>query len=384
MRFEDERYVRKYTRKTVTHRKLGWEGRAVWDALLGEFDRAGLVDLSGEDPVDAVHMLTEIPLEIVELGLRRLFDTGTIRLLPNQIFAPRFMEAQQAQQSDRARQQASRERARAKARYDSALQASGSDSVTGRDIDHTSDPDASHGKDVTGRDTDPRDDFSDTGSEPPDVTGRDDGSRDVTICHDLSQPVTPSLAVPSSTSRIHLSGSSETGEVDPTRSPSALFAGARARTREGESDRATSRLANSSHPDRGFTNTVTPVAIETYEPSGYVLQDAKQAGLGFETIQLVLADYRRGGRLREGSQAEHDKRFGAFVAEAARKNGGRDEKHERSERRNSRAPAAAANGANGSDGQAGGRQWDARTQRSIERAERFVAKYNPTGKAKRS
>lgn len=114
--FEDERYVRVYTRKTVTIKRLGWEGRAVWHALLVEFDRAGIFALSGSRPVDAVHLVSEIPREIVAIGLEKLFDARSLVHIPEHdvLYAPRFMEAQEAIQSDAARSRAKRERVRAR------------------------------------------------------------------------------------------------------------------------------------------------------------------------------------------------------------------------------------------------------------------------------
>lgn len=111
MDFSDEPYVRKYTRKTLTSRLLGWEGRAVMDAMLGEFDAAGIFAIRG-DAALCVSAVTEIPIEIVRAGLARLVETETWVVTARAITWPTFEEAQNCMRSDRLRQRESR-RARA-------------------------------------------------------------------------------------------------------------------------------------------------------------------------------------------------------------------------------------------------------------------------------
>jgi hypothetical protein len=55
--FEDEEYVRVYTKKTITFRRLGYEGRTVLWHLMLEADRGGVVELGEGDEVEAVTML---------------------------------------------------------------------------------------------------------------------------------------------------------------------------------------------------------------------------------------------------------------------------------------------------------------------------------------
>jgi hypothetical protein len=110
--FSDEPYVRKYTRKTVTSRLLGWEGRAVMDAMLGEFDAAGVFDFRG-DVVRSICAVTDIPEPFARVGLERLTDTETWLIKGHKIVWPTYEEAQNCNRSDRVRQRASRkERAR--------------------------------------------------------------------------------------------------------------------------------------------------------------------------------------------------------------------------------------------------------------------------------
>lgn len=111
MDFSDEPYVRKYTRKTLTSRLLGWEGRAVMDAMLGEFDAAGIFAIRG-DAALCISAVTEIPIETVRVGLARLVETETWVVTAKAITWPTFEEAQNCMRSDRLRQRESR-RARA-------------------------------------------------------------------------------------------------------------------------------------------------------------------------------------------------------------------------------------------------------------------------------
>lgn len=116
MNFEDEPYVRIYKRRTVTIKLLGWEGRAVFRELLLEVDRSGVLDLGDESPAQAVAALTDIPLEIVEVGMARAIKLGAIEVRGRALLVPRFMEAQEAKQSDKIRQRESRARRAAEIR----------------------------------------------------------------------------------------------------------------------------------------------------------------------------------------------------------------------------------------------------------------------------
>lgn len=110
MHYPDEPYVRKYPRKTLTWHKLGWEGRAVKDAMLGEFDRAGIFDLDGDDAAQCVSLVTEIPIDVVRIGLERLLKTKTFTLKEGRLVWPNYVEAQTCAKSDRVRQAESRAR----------------------------------------------------------------------------------------------------------------------------------------------------------------------------------------------------------------------------------------------------------------------------------
>lgn len=146
MNYEDEDYVRYFTRDTVSWMALGWEGQAVLALMLhGKFDRSGVFDCDGHTPSHAVTLVTRMPEAVVEAGLGRLFKSKTWVHRDGKIVWPKFVEAQNCRRSDKARQRESRENRRREA------------------LGH-------------------------------EVTDRDQPSQPVTRGHTESQPVTPSLA----------------------------------------------------------------------------------------------------------------------------------------------------------------------------------------------
>ena len=71
MRWEDERYVRVYTRDTAELLALGWEARALFWEVLRKVDRAGLLPL-GKTGVRGLAAVTGIPAEVVGRALALL------------------------------------------------------------------------------------------------------------------------------------------------------------------------------------------------------------------------------------------------------------------------------------------------------------------------
>lgn len=138
MNYEDEDYVRYYTRDTVSWMALGWEGQTVLALMLhGKFDRSGVFDCDGHTPSQAVTLVTRVPSEVVDVGIKRLLESKTWVHRDGKLVWPKFLDAQNCRRSDRLRQRESREK-----RQKSAL---GQD-VTPGDIGHT----ASHpSQDVT-------------------------------------------------------------------------------------------------------------------------------------------------------------------------------------------------------------------------------------------
>jgi hypothetical protein len=150
MDWSNEPYVRVYTRDTKTWLKLRWEGQTLLMMLFRKVDRAGVLD-DIDDPVDDLTLMTGLPVEVVEVGLRRLLEMEVVAINDGQLVIPNYIEAQESSKTDRQRQRECRERRRARAL------------VTKRD----------HG-----------------------VTERDKKSQPVTGGHELSQPVTLTSADP--------------------------------------------------------------------------------------------------------------------------------------------------------------------------------------------
>jgi hypothetical protein len=109
MNFEDESYVRLYTRDTSTWLRLGFEGQAVLVFLIRKLDRSGVLD-GIEEPATDVALVTGVPLAIVEVGLPRLLERGVLTLRGTQLVMPNYVQAQNARQSDRVRKLESRAR----------------------------------------------------------------------------------------------------------------------------------------------------------------------------------------------------------------------------------------------------------------------------------
>jgi hypothetical protein len=109
--FEDEHYVRVYTKDTKTWMRWGWEGQTVFMHLMRRLDKAGVLD-DIEDPVPDVALLTGLPEEIVAKGLPRLLDSGTLQHINGLLVAPRYIEGQTSKRSDAVRAKESRERRR--------------------------------------------------------------------------------------------------------------------------------------------------------------------------------------------------------------------------------------------------------------------------------
>ncbi len=112
MRFEDERYVRVYTRDTSTWLMLGFEGQSVFTLLLRKVDRTGVFDLGGSDAAEAVAAVIRAPVEVVTAGLARLLQRGVIERGTDCLIFPKFIDAQEASMAPAARQKESRLRRR--------------------------------------------------------------------------------------------------------------------------------------------------------------------------------------------------------------------------------------------------------------------------------
>lgn len=116
MRWEDERYVRLYQRDTLTWLSLSLEAQGLLALLLRKLDRAGLLDLG---PRGARGVAAAIGhggrWQTIQPALQELLDEGVFELRGTVLVMPNYVAAQEAKASDRARQQAKRERDRDKA-----------------------------------------------------------------------------------------------------------------------------------------------------------------------------------------------------------------------------------------------------------------------------
>lgn len=159
MRWEDERYVRLYTRDTTGWVLLPWQSRCLLPLLLRKVDRAGVIEVQEGEVAKALEELLKVPAEVVEVGLAGLIGRRIFVLEAGRLLMPNFLEAQECSQSDKIRKQVSRARA--------------------------AKPDASTPLVTAGHAT----------SHP--VTDGHTASHEVADGHSPSRLVTPSLAVPS-------------------------------------------------------------------------------------------------------------------------------------------------------------------------------------------
>jgi hypothetical protein len=130
MRWEDESYVKLYTRDTLTWRSWGWQARTVFLHLLRKVDGAGMLVCEGFDPTDAVALMVDLPVEVVTPGLSQLAKSGTISIGPGVIIVANFVEAQEARKTDKLRKKDQRQRDRDQARSQGAAIAEVSHGVT--------------------------------------------------------------------------------------------------------------------------------------------------------------------------------------------------------------------------------------------------------------
>jgi hypothetical protein len=112
MRWEDERYVRVYTRDTVDWLALSWDAQALLLHLLRKVDRAGLLPLTrhGKKGV-AVAVGHPMQWSRIEPALEELLADGCIEIRANVLFFRNFIAAQETPQSDKQRKAESRARA---------------------------------------------------------------------------------------------------------------------------------------------------------------------------------------------------------------------------------------------------------------------------------
>lgn len=117
MDFANERYVRLYVRETTTWKLLPWEGQALLPQLLRLVDRAGVLDLGGVEPWEAVAAhLPKWPEDVIRVGLDALMKREVVEIRDSLVW-PRFLEGQEMAASDAQRARESRAKRRELARH---------------------------------------------------------------------------------------------------------------------------------------------------------------------------------------------------------------------------------------------------------------------------
>jgi hypothetical protein len=203
VRWEDERYVRIYTRDTVDWLALGWEAQALFCLMLRKVDRAGLVDL-GKGGTRGLAALLQMPLDVVDRALAILLEDSCVVRVGTKLLVRNFIEAQETPTSTAQRKRDQRERDRDTARASGFV---GSDN--GADVvSETNRKPAESGATVSRTVT-------------PEVTRGHERSQNVTNTpgdgHAESRAVTPNRAVPSVPSRTEPAVKAES--APPTKAP---------------------------------------------------------------------------------------------------------------------------------------------------------------------
>ena len=114
MNFQDERWVRLFTRNTPSWVSMKWESRAVLPLLMRELDRSGCIDL-GADGMDGLALLVMLPVTVVRDGVTDLVRRQTVVANGTKLVMPNFLEAQEIPKSDKDRAKAYREKKRSEA-----------------------------------------------------------------------------------------------------------------------------------------------------------------------------------------------------------------------------------------------------------------------------
>jgi hypothetical protein len=110
MRFEDERYVRVYTRDTTTWKLLPWQSRALLPLIMRKLDRAGIMELvADESAYEVIAAHVDVPMDVVVPGLDALVKRQVVVVHNGVLFMPNFLHAQTVAQSDKSRAAKSRE-----------------------------------------------------------------------------------------------------------------------------------------------------------------------------------------------------------------------------------------------------------------------------------
>lgn len=110
MNFEEEDYIRVYTRDTATWNALGWDGQCVLLQTMRKVGRrTGEFEVGTLDPVEALAFALRAPVKTVRVGLERMVSLGVAVVADGKIVLPKFIRAQWARRTDAARKRESRD-----------------------------------------------------------------------------------------------------------------------------------------------------------------------------------------------------------------------------------------------------------------------------------
>jgi hypothetical protein len=113
MDWQDERYVRIFTRDTPDWVSWPWQARALLPLLLRKVDRVGQLAL-GRSGVRGLAACVGIPEEVCRVGLDALVQDGAVELQGPVVWVRNFQPAQEASMSGQARLKEHRKRKRGK------------------------------------------------------------------------------------------------------------------------------------------------------------------------------------------------------------------------------------------------------------------------------
>jgi hypothetical protein len=120
-RWEDEHYVRIYTRDTLTWKRWRWETRTTFLHLMRKVDRAGLLDIGDDEPAEALSLFLDLPIEVTRVAVPQLVERSTVEIRNGLLIIPNYHPAQHAKSSDKQRKQEERARAAANARKEQVV-----------------------------------------------------------------------------------------------------------------------------------------------------------------------------------------------------------------------------------------------------------------------
>lgn len=110
MNWSDEKYVKLYTRDTLTWLSLSWEARAVLSLLLRKVDGAGLMETGTLELGQAVALQLVVPVDVARRALTELIAIGSVTEVRGGILIPNFVEAQEATKTEARKKKDQRQR----------------------------------------------------------------------------------------------------------------------------------------------------------------------------------------------------------------------------------------------------------------------------------